>query len=69
MEVGSGRGWRWFPSGIEAFCEGLAAQESVGEEPKGSSLVRGAMVAARASVRACSGGAGSRRCESELAQL
>ena len=36
MEVGSGRGWRWFPSGIEAFCEDLVAQESVGAEPEGS---------------------------------
>ena len=38
MEVGSGRGWRWFSSGIEAFCEDWAAQESMGEEFAGSSV-------------------------------
>ncbi len=38
MEVGSGRGWRWFSSGIEDFCEDWAAQESMGEEFAGSSV-------------------------------
>ena len=41
MEVGSERDWRWFPSGIESFCEDWAAQESVGEEFAGSPPVHG----------------------------
>ncbi len=34
MEVGSGRGWRWFPSGIEAFCEDWAAKRAWGKSPR-----------------------------------
>ncbi len=48
MEVGSGRGWRWFPSGIEAFCEDEAAKRAWGRA-RGISGARA--IAARASVQ------------------
>ena len=34
MEVGSGRGRRWFPSGIEAFYEDGAAKRAWGKSPR-----------------------------------